>query len=101
YDSASAQILLDKSANFLEPAQKIEYFLKDIIISADNSKIAVTKYGNDLGWSFKVNKPTGEAKNEIVIFGQMMQNKDESQSLELKNIAEVYRNTAISLSKIT
>jgi hypothetical protein len=98
-DSNSAQTLIDKSANFIDPGTQPAYQVKDIVINSDNSRLAITKYGNDLGFAFRINAPK-EKKNEVAIFGSMMQTQDKSKVLELQNIAQIYSNTAASLARI-
>ena len=100
-DSTSATKLVSDSEKFLQADIKNTYSLKNITISADNSLGAITKYGNALGSAFKTNKPKGAIRNELTIFKEMSDNKDDKENIELKNIAQVYKNLSLSLSLIT
>lgn len=99
-DSASAQNLIDQASEAaLLPAQN-KYTSASIIISENNSRAAIRAYGDSLGGITKINRPP-VIKNEMVVFQEMLKNKDASRAAELKEIAAVYRNLAIGYSKIT
>ena len=100
-DNTSATNLISQAENFIDTTSNPSFALKDIVVSSDNSKAAISKYGNDLGLAFKINKPKGEAQNEMALFVQLMQNNDSSAALAMRNIADIYKNTVISLSRIT
>ncbi len=101
-DGTGALNLLDKSAQFINKASvSSNLTLKDVLVSTDNSKAAVQKYGNDLGLAFKLNRPSTPHQNEVEILVQMLQKEDTSKAQELKSMSLVYQNTVKSLIKET
>jgi hypothetical protein len=99
-DPNSTQELITKASEFIDNTNISQYNIKDITVSPDNSKAALTKYGNDLGLAVKINEPAGEAENEILLITEMMTDMDASIAPKLKNISAIYRNTAASLAKV-
>ena len=104
FDPTSAENLIKIGVNFIEEQPQNsnlqKYSLGNIPISTDNSKVAIIKYGNDLGFALKVNTPV-EKTSELDLFGKMIETEDPQIGLVLKNLASAYEKTAISLSKIT
>ena len=101
FDSTSANNLINQSVQFIEDTNTKTYTVKDIIVSADNSKLAITGYGNNLGAALKNNTPKQKKKNEMLLFRSMMETNDPKISADLKNVASVYKDLAVSFSKIT
>ena len=100
YNDTSATNLINQSLDFINKTDIKQFEIKDIIISPDNSKASLTKYGNDLGSALKTNRPEGGAKNEMEIFKEMLRAEDPSFKKDLLYISETYNNLGISLSKI-
>jgi hypothetical protein len=99
-DSDSAQKLVDQAVSMADAHIQNKYTSGSIIISPNNSVAAIRTYGSALGTAQKLNKPVN-TQNEVEIFGQMLQSKDESKTKQLQEIAGVYRNMASGMSKIT
>ena len=101
FDQVAMETLVSQSANFLSKTSVSLFSLKDILVSPDNSKIAVTKYGNDLGLAGKNLGPKGGANAELAAFSNLMQSKDQGAKKTLVASAQNYNKLALSLAKIT
>jgi hypothetical protein len=100
-NQTSAQELIDRTLQYVEETgtQVSKITEANLNIVADNGRISVAQYGDNLGYAFKNNRPT-EMNNELEIIAKVMESKDPSKLEQLEEIIAIYEKISLGLIRM-
>lgn len=98
-DNTSAQKLIDQTLAYVENTGGQTITASQLNVVADNGRISVAEYGDNLGNILKNNKPK-DTKNEIEIIKAALSSEDSSKMDDLNSIITVYEKIAYALIKM-
>lgn len=97
----SAQKLIDQTIEYVKKSssQITPIFESQLNIGADNGKISISQYGENLGIIFKTNRPK-DPKTTMNIITKAIQSNDPVKMAELDSIITVYEKITADLLKM-
>lgn len=99
-DIESAQNLIDQTDSFLYGYGLTLYTEKDLNIIEDNTKLALERYGEELGNILKNSKSGKKMINEVEVFKEAVGSEDPEKLKELENVAKVYDQISLNMLKM-
>lgn len=98
-DQESAQKLIDQTIGYVESSSPQIGKVTKLNVVADNGKISIAEYGDNLGTILRNSKPQ-TLKNEVDIITRAVESNDPSKLDELDSIIDVYKDLTVKLMRM-